>query len=68
MTTGRQIIRKHVLSHSAAGISASGESRAVPEDKFLLGEHHWPFNQAEVQVLIIGKLDFKSRKQGGHLY
>lgn len=34
----RQIIR-HKLSISVVGKSASGESRVVPEDEFLLGEH-----------------------------
>ena len=34
-----QIIRKHRFSSFEAGESASGESRASPADRFLLGEH-----------------------------
>lgn len=36
-----QIIRNPTFLSSDAGKSALGESRAVSEDRFLLGEHHW---------------------------
>lgn len=34
------LIIRHKLSISDVGKSASGESRFVPEEEFLLGEHH----------------------------